>query len=587
MRPPEITVADHWSVAAEARDLAETSAVWGSVLSRHESLVQAWSSGARSLLGSRWSGAAAEAYAAHQTALEKDLLGCAALAGKVAAALKASADAVTTAGRALAGHFAVLSSVLDVRTTEGGVRFRPSSLSDVETMRVAVGQAYRVRSALQEVLDRQAKAIAATVGEWDRVAGTWRPSAEGQPTFSTPAEPLATLVLNTGDTVIISTGSGDDHVRVSVDPATGEQIVKAGSGVWRFPAGADLVVRTGTGDDTVVVAPGTHVRLTLIGGDGADALTGGAGDDVLVGLAGNDYLDGGAGADLMTAGAGDDAAYGLGGDDVIAGGTGRDVLNGGDGTDRLFGEDGADVLSGAAGADTETGGEGDDVIYTGSGADRVDGGAGDDTAYATKDAATKDAGATVERTVTVQVADLSKNIQIDGSPAFTERVQADLDLLRASPTGQRMLASLDQGLVDGDTLTIREFHENNGHAWPDVSAAQGMQRAIDYNPAFNTFLGDTPPVVVLYHEMAHQYDFVNGTMLAGPHTDPEYPDRIPLGDGRWDSVPNAERQAVGLPVDHDHDPSTPSRIDPSHPLAFTENGLRAELTWAQRAKYAQ
>lgn len=582
MRPLEITVADHWSVAAEAGDLAETSAVWGSVLGRHDSLVRAWSDGARSLVGSRWSGAAASAYAAHRAALEKDLLGCTALAGKVASALKASSDAVAAAGRALAGHFTLLSAVLDVRSTEGGVGFRPRSVSDVETMRVAVGQAYRMKAALRDVLDRQAKAIAATVGEWDRVASTWRPAAEGQPTFTTPAEALATLVLNTGDTVVISTGSGDDHVKVSIDKTTGEQIVKAGSGVWRFPADADLVVRTGAGDDTVVVAPGTHVRLTLIGGDGADTLTGGAGDDVLLGLAGNDYLEGGAGADLMTGGAGNDAAYGSSGDDLIAGGTGRDVLNGGDGADRLSGEDDADVLSGGAGADAETGGAGDDVIYTGAGADQVDGGAGSDTAYATKAAMVQ-----AERTVTVQVADLSKNIHIEGSPAFTERVQADLDLLRASPTGQRMLAALDQGLVDGDTLTIREFSENNGHAWADVSAAQGMQRAIDYNPTFNTFLGDTPPVVVLYHEMAHQYDFVNGTMLAGPHTDPAYPDQTSLPDGKWQPVPNAERQAVGLPVDDDHNPSTPSRIDPSHPLPFTENGLRSELTWAQRARYAE
>jgi hypothetical protein len=437
----------------------------------------------------------------------------------------------------------------------------------METMRIAVGQAAQIRGSLTEMLDRQAKAITATVAGWDRVAATWRESAEGEPAFTTPAEAVATLVLTTGDAVVISTGSGDDLVTVAVDPATGEQVVTSGSGVWRFTADAEVIVRTGDGNDTVVVAPGTSVRVTVIGGDGADALTGGAGADALLGLAGNDYLNGGAGADLLDGGAGNDAAYGLGGDDVVAGGTGRDVLNGGAGNDRLSGEDGADVVSGGDGSDRLVG----EVVYTGRGADAVEGG---DTVYATKDAQVSQG-----RVVTVQIADLSKDIRVDGSPEFVERVQSDLDLLRNSPTGQRMLAALDGGLVDRDTLTIREYADHNAHAWPDTSRDRGMQRAIDFNPAFTTFLGDTPPVVVLYHEMAHHYDFVAGTALPGEHTDPAYP------DGRH--VPNAERQAVGLPVDDDRDPRTPSRIDPAHPLPFTENGLRQELTWAPRARYAE
>lgn len=571
MRVLEIRLPDHWSVSAEAGDLAATSAAWGSVLSSHEALVAGWSSGARSLLSTRWSGAAADAYAAHRAALEKDLHGCVELAGRVAGALRKSADAVTAAQMALSGHFAVLSGVLDVRTTERGVRFRPQSPSDMDTMRVAVSQAGRVRSELTKVLDRQAEAIAATVQDWDRVARTWRENAEGQPAYATPAEAVGTLVLSTGDAVVISTGSGDDQVRVWTDPATGEQIVQSGAGLWRFSADADLVVRTGSGHDTVVVAPGTHVKLTLIGGDGIDSLTGGEAGDVLLGLGGNDYLNGGGGADLMDGGVGDDAEYGLGGADTIVGGPGRDVLNGGSGADDLSGADGADVLSGGDGADRLHGGAGADIVYTGSGKDSVDSA---ETSYATHDA-TVDGG----RTVTVQISDLSKHIHIDGSPEFADRVQADLDLLRSSPTGQALLAALDHGLTGRDTLTIREYADPNAKAWPDVSAAPGHQRAIDFNPSFTTFLGDTPPVVVLYHEMAHEYDYVNGTSLSGAHTDPAYPDGV--------AVPNAEREAVGLPVDDDHDPATPSRIDPAHPLPFTENGLRSELTWAPRARYAE
>lgn len=570
MRAPEIMLADHWSVAAEAGDLAATSAAWATVLRSHDAMVAGWSAGARSLLGSRWSGAAASAYARHRAALETDLLGCVDLADQVAAALRTASEAVTAAQSALSGHFVLLTGILDVRPAGSGVRFRPRTPSDLETMRFAVGQASRIRASLKEVLDRQAKAIAGTVAGWDRVATTWRENADGEPAFTSPAESAATLVLATGDAVVISTGSGNDHVRVAVDPATGEQVLTCGSGVWRFAADAELIVRTGDGSDTVAVAPGTSVRLTLIGGEGADSLTGGASGDVLLGLGGNDYLNGGAGADLMDGGAGSDALYGLSGNDAMVGGSGRDVLNGGAGGDDLSGEDGDDVLSGGDGADRLSGGSGTDVVYTGPGADLADG----ETVYSTEDAAV-----TGGRTVTVQIPDLSKDIRVEGTPEFVERVQSDLDLLRSSPTGRRMLDVLDHGLIDRDTLTIREIGERNAFAWPDTSAAPGMQRAIDFNPAFTTFLGDTPPVVVLYHEMAHQYDYVSDTMLTGIHTDPAYPDGA--------NVANAERQAVGLPVDDDDDPRTPSRIDPAHPLPFTENGLRQELGWTPRARYAE
>jgi hypothetical protein len=77
-------------------------------------------------------------------------------------------------------------------------------------------------------------------------------------------------------------------------------------------------------------------------------------------------------------------------------------------------------------------------------------------------------------------------------------------------------------------------------------------------------------VTALYHEMAHVYDYANGTL-----------DERAGATG----VPNYEQVAVGLPIDHDNDPSTPERIDPDHPIQFTENGLRAELGAPRRPRY--
>ncbi|NUT31937.1 MAG: hypothetical protein HOV79_02575 [Hamadaea sp.] len=578
MRPREVEVADHWRLAAD--DYAQAAAVWRSLPARHGTAAQIWSARAVAV-DERWSGVAAQTYAAHRAAIAADVGGCAKLAVRIADALDVCAAASAAARKRLVHEFAFARSVLGARTGgDGSVVFAMRSPLDTAGVQAAVTRAIAVRESLSRTLAEQSRVITSTVAEWERVATSWRSAAMGVETFTAPADPLGTQILRMGDRVVISTGGGDDQVRIHVDPATGQQVVVAGGGLWRFPAETGLVIRTGAGDDTVTVAPGIHVRLTLLGGDGADRLGGGDAADALFGLAGNDYLDGGRGDDDLAGGAGNDAVYGLAGDDAVVGGTGRDYLEGGAGSDTVLGGDEADVLSGGLGDDRISGGTGDDVIYTGRGADVADGGVGRDTAYAPTTATV-----TAERTVTVEIAEIPAEIRIEGSAEFAERVRADLEFLAASPTGQQMLAALDDGLVGRDTLTIREWAEDNAAAHVDASEERGKQRAIDYNPTFATFMGDTPPVVVLYHEMAHQYDFTAGTVLPGAHEDPVHPDGVRVGD-RWVGVPTAERQAVGLPVDHDRDPRTPSQFDPRHPLVFTENGLRSELTWRPRTAYA-
>ncbi|MCP2327444.1 Ca2+-binding RTX toxin-like protein [Hamadaea flava] len=576
MRPREVRVADHWYLADDG--YAQAAAAWRGLAAGPQPQRRDWSGQATGVL-SEWSGATASTYAAHRARLAGGVDGCTRLAARVAAALEVCAEASATTRFRLSAHFSVVCDVFQARPyADGTVSLTVSDPAGAGAARAAVAQAVRLRGDLEQTLALQAKEITATLPEWEALAKTWRTAEPA--TFAVPTEVAATQVLRSGDTVVISTGSGDDRVEVRVDPATGEQVVTGQSGQWRFPGDLRLVLRTGGGDDTVTVAPGTSVRLTLVGGDGDDELHGGDGHDVLYGLAGTDYLAGGAGDDRIFGGDGNDTAYGLAGADAIDGGDGRDYLDGGHGADVLSGDDGGDVLVGGPGADRVSGGAGADVVYTGGGADVVDGGAGDDIAYHDKDAALT----SVDREVAVQLAEIPAQIQVEGSPEFTARVRSDLEFLAASPTGQQMLAALDAGLTGRDTLTIREWSEHNAAASADVSLDRGHQRAIDYNPGFSTFLGSTPPVAVLYHEMAHQYDFVNETVLPGRHDDPGDPDRIPSGSGGV-GVPNAERQATGLPVDDDRDPRTPIRVDPRHPLVFTENGLRTELTWPQRRHY--
>jgi hypothetical protein len=172
-------------------------------------------------------------------------------------------------------------------------------------------------------------------------------------------------------------------------------------------------------------------------------------------------------------------------------------------------------------------------------------------------------------------------------------VNADLDMLASSPRGQMMLAALDQAhdatkapaagwpvlggiAYQGDTFTIKETTDLNGYASANSTTflkTWSQHPVIQYNPTFDT-LYDGPPVTVLYHEMAHVYDYEYGTLADGTYDGPDNP-----------GVPNREREAVGLPIDDDHDPNTPDRIDPDHPYDYTENGLRDEMGAPHRPRY--
>ena len=122
--------------------------------------------------------------------------------------------------------------------------------------------------------------------------------------------------------------------------------------------------------------------------------------------------------------------------------------------------------------------------------------------------------------------------------------------------------------INRDTVTITELSEDNNYANPDGT--------IEYNPHRQGGGEGRPPIAGLYHEMAHIYDFFSENF-----DDTDY-----SGDDTVDhGVNQGERTAVGLPVDHDHDPSTPEVEDPDHDHALTENGLREEIGWEDREHY--
>lgn len=452
---------------------------------------------------------------------------------------------------------------------------------------------------------------------------------------ATPGASEATISTLPNGRILLDTGGGDDRVEITQDPTSGEVTVDVNGEQHTFTREEAniLVVSSGDGDDFVNTDDGVTSNLSfdggegddfIIGGAGHDRMEGGAGDDLLFGGEGRDYIHGASGEDFVRGEEGNDVLYGGNATDDMFGGAGDDYMDAGKGDDAVYGGTGDDVLSGGLGDDMLEGGDGgtvgsqsgSDVFYAGRGTDRVIGGSGD-TAYV-------EAGDAIERghlesgdlraeEVTIDPA-AGSSIVIDPSlPADArERIAADLETLRSSPTGRQMLEAIDQNARDtGNTVTITAWSDDNGTAAPDNMndatldpatgrPGPGSDVTISYNPQLNSMnfpldatgnrhnapvndsadFRDVPPVVVLYHEMAHAYDEQLGRLDPGVYRGTQdaqgYDD---TGMRNW------ERIAVGLPIDHDGDPATPQQVDPTHPEALTENALRGEMGIVDRTSY--
>ncbi len=391
--------------------------------------------------------------------------------------------------------------------------------------------------------------------------------------------------------IIIDAGAGDDTIRVTQDATSGDVTVNV-NGAERTFTGADrnnLYIKAGNGNDTIYVSPNVTVNLMLDGN---------AGDDTIYGGGGRDYINGSTGNDRIYGRGGDDVIYGGDGDDFISGGSGDDYADGGNGNDRIYGFSGSDTLSGGIGDDTVNGGSGDDVLYAGEGKDNLIGSNGNNSIYAqTADDTIQgsDSKNSINNTVINVLLEGNPGgtaVKIEGSPEFIERVEADLETLRSSPAGRAMLESFDQSYADtrsrfagspviggmfndGTTVTIKETSGGNSAQKLESGRSDAQ---INYNLQRVSLGGggwrDRPPIIGLHHEMAHAYDFNHDTLAPGKYTGTDNP-----------GVNNLERVAVGLPIDHDFDPSTPNQQATNHPTNLTENTFRDEMGLSLRPRY--
>lgn len=403
--------------------------------------------------------------------------------------------------------------------------------------------------------------------------------------------------------VFTTDGSGNDRVSVTQrDDGTVDVAVNGEGYEVRLAEGQELTFRTGAGNDVIEVASNVSVNIVINGGSGDNQVThagsgnarieSGAGDDIVdlsQSSGRNDVFTAG-GDDKIIGGSGVNVIYGGDGNDQIQAGTGTNFVEGGAGDDHITGAGVHDIISGGRGNDTIAVGDGKSTVYTGAGNDEVQGATGSTTVYAEAIDRISNATGANPTVVNVEIdASVGHTLRVEGSPAFVQRIQAELDFLRSSPNGQQMLAEFDAAAdAKGNVVTIKELsNEENGYAQTfsnDADIVNGRAGAggdvtISYNPSFHMDAFPAP-VVVLYHEMSHAYNGVNGTFQRGTYVG-EGPD-----SGR---VPNAERQAVGLEssapaYDFDNDPRTPpTTANPDH---LTENGIREELGLPDRPSYA-
>jgi hypothetical protein len=421
-----------------------------------------------------------------------------------------------------------------------------------------------------------------------------------------PADP--TITIN-GDNVTIETGDADDTVKVSQDAKSGEVTVNVNGKDYKYTGAQseNITIRAGKGNDVIEVGKDVKVSFRLEGGEGDDKITGGAG---------RDYINGSKGKDTIYGGGGDDVIYGGDDDDFLNGGDGNDYIDGGKGNDSAFGDAGNDIVSGGLGDDWVSGGTGDDHLYSGGGKDTLTNLGGKDTFYmqTAEDKTLGDAANIKVVNVELIGNPGETSVKIEGSDEFKERVEADLEFYRSSPTGRAMLEAFDKrnkdtgsegfsifgmtfGKKEGYTVTIKETDSgaaagptDRPKTWLDVAnnkPGEGSSGRVEYPVAERTLYGndptdpndnwnDAPPSVILYHELAHNYDYLHGTLMPGTYSGTDKTDQ---------GLNNRERVATGLPIDHDNDPKTPEQISPHHPFIYTENALREELGLDRRPSY--
>jgi hypothetical protein len=583
--PSPVSAGNLWELQAVTGDVHRTAQAWLDLADAADDVAVRIVTEAQRV--DPWTGATETTYRAHREALVGHFRALAGHWRSLGNEVELVLGDIRAAQRMLDESLDTTNGVTRESNASGGITFRPVDDDQAATVAAAIAGANEIRAWLTGQFSLRGQTIEGLTDAVVVVSLALRDVRDDSTPFTLPPAAASTQVIRDweNNSFTVSTGNGDDEVEVGIDP-DGQRYVVVDGVRHDVPDGMKITIVTGEGDDHVTVPPGFGVNLTVItgaghdevrtgggrdrvlGGDGDDRVYAGAGADRVSGGAGADYLDGQQHNDVLFGGRGKDVLYGLAGNDRLLGGTGEDHLEGGAGADLLLGGLGGDSVSGGRGNDTLHGGGGDDVVYTGAHEDRFTGGGGDDTSYDQQES-NEDLGDT-ERTVYVEMTGSpGDTIIVKGTPDFIERVEADLEMLRSSPLGRTMLVEMDDSGSGAAVIGIGEASVTIEEGrLPDRNQAHSNNFSnhfrIDYNPPL--FTGDKPPVVSLYHEMAHVY--ANSENI------------VPPDSGTTDE-PDAELAVVGLPFADDS--VLPGDFE--HPEELTENALRREMGVPERRTY--
>ncbi|MCE1115761.1 MULTISPECIES: M91 family zinc metallopeptidase [Pseudomonas] len=164
-----------------------------------------------------------------------------------------------------------------------------------------------------------------------------------------------------------------------------------------------------------------------------------------------------------------------------------------------------------------------------------------------------------------------RSITINGTPEYQDLVRNNLALLLATSSGRAMLQGLDASnarivIEDTPELDNGHFDFDRSQGDPSIRGSQPGDRVLAGKIGFNPLAQrpNTPAVIILYHELCHAWNHVNGTVM------PEHENQV---TGLW----------AASTFDFDGDPHTPANN--TNPDPFNENALRRELGLPRRNIY--